>query len=434
MKKWSWLLGIVLFLITGCGTIQEEQKKPEEMTSLFTLMENENEKQKEIVQVEELQGLKEVLEPKEVPLVEINNVLNNKIESVFHIDEMTGVVYFVNFNKDWHIYRMKDGEAEKAVPLPANNLCMYDGSLYFMIEFYNTEGLSNVKEGDIYCYTPSTGEVKLIYSIVGEIEGADVSYSKLKVRETGIHFTYTIKELSSDGVMRDMIKEYYLPFEETEPIKDDSFGTYVQWKDYYLASSDGYNMVFFHKDDWNNQILISDTAIGTYFIVGDNFYYIDGAKICVKNLETGVQEDILDFYEVLYQYYIEFIKELGLTPEEVNIGLGNFTITNNGETIWFTCGSLYCYHTKTKEIVKYTMPNSEIQQLFTDGTYLYADATSKLKLDDNYGMLIYPFMYDLNRVYTENDIMEMEEELKEEFEYTQWYETILIYMVKPVTE
>ena len=43
-------------------------------------------------------------------------------------------------------------------------------------------------------------------------------------------------------------------------------------------------------------------------------------------------------------------------------------------------------------------------------------------------------MYDLNRVYTENDIMEMEEELKEEFEYAQWYENILIYMVKPVTE
>ena len=136
MRKWSWLLGIVFLLIAGCGTTQEEEKKLEETTSLFVSMENENEKEEEMVEVRELQGLKEILEPKEVPLVEIKNVLNNKIESVFYIDEMTGVVYFVNFNKDWHIYRMKDGEAEKAVPLPANNLCMYDGSLYFMIEFY----------------------------------------------------------------------------------------------------------------------------------------------------------------------------------------------------------------------------------------------------------------------------------------------------------
>ena len=432
MKKWSWILGIVFFLIAGCGTVQKEEKKLEETTSLFVPMENKDEKKEEIVEVEELRGLQEVIEPKEVPLAQLNNAMNTRITSTFYIDEMTGVVYFVNFNKDWHIYRMKDGEIKKAVPLPADNLCMYNGSLYFMIEFYDTDGLSNIKEGDIYCYTPSTGEVKLIYSITGEVEEADVSNSKLKVKETGIYFDYTVEEFL-DGVMRNMVKQYYLPFGATEAIKDESFGTFIQWKDYYLSSSDGYNMVFFHKDDWNNQILISDTHFLNYFVVGDGFYYIDGAKLCVRNLETGVEETIVDFSDVLYQDFAEDMKRMEEEGIDSSIGIGEIVITNGGETIWATPGGrLYCYNTKTKECIGYSSLRTAavLHHLYTDGTYLYADGTNQ-NTDDTY---IYPFRYDLNRVYTENDIMEMDEEFRKEFEYAQWYENTLIYMVKPVTE
>ena len=181
------------------------------------------------------EGLCEVLEQKDVSKQVQYNAFNRMVdkyspdsESLFCIDEMTGVVYFVNQGNDEYLYRMKDGEVKLAVEMPIKEICTYQGSVYFMVDRHVTYVLEGMKQGDIYCYTPATGKVELIYPF-GAIEPTGRSH-KLTVNEKGLYFSYEVIE--SSNTYQTIIKTYFyhLPFGETEPVRDYDSTTYHGWK------------------------------------------------------------------------------------------------------------------------------------------------------------------------------------------------------------
>ena len=130
---------------------------------------------------------------------------------MFCLDETTGVVYFVNQGKDNFLYRMKDGEVALAVAMPMQQLYTYQGSVYFMVDNYGRYELEGMKTGDIYCYTPSSGAVELVYAL-GTILGETVENArdyKLLVEESGIYFGYCILRGEGEKIQT---YNYFLPF------------------------------------------------------------------------------------------------------------------------------------------------------------------------------------------------------------------------------
>ena len=258
MKKRKYLylcMSIAFLCITGCTTKtnlesimpsptvevkENESKKIQEPV----FQEKEEEKKEEKKEKEDkitsskktitkTEGFCEVLEKVETDVGIYNQVnrmlgqdtlLANEGLSLFCIDETTGVVYFVNQGKDNFLYRMKNGEVALAVAMPMKQLYSYEGSIYFMVYDYGQYELQGMQNGDIYCYTPATGAVELVYA-VGAIEGS--VWHKLSVKENGIYFSYRFFSYSfsdSNGENLRVYEDfsYYLPFGATEPIEDTS--------------------------------------------------------------------------------------------------------------------------------------------------------------------------------------------------------------------
>lgn len=444
MKKQAFIVAMLFLLVAGCGTTGQEDKQQEETmsNSLFHSME-EGQALNDIVEEvasEEIKGLCEVLEEKEVAYADLYNAMNRMgRKNVFCVDETTGVVYFINFNQDWFIYRVKDGEAKLAVSLPASNLYTYKGSVYFLIDFYDDYTgkpvvsveeyeTNDIKQGDIYRYTPATGTVEFVYRPGGHIEGASTTKAFL-VKEDAIYFSYYVPVEENSNSKR--VQYEYLPFDKTKAIVDSSEATESYWGEYCLGSTNGDNICLIHKDDFYNQKVLSEYPTW-YCLVGDEFYYTErkgyeNTKLFIKNLATETKE-VIDLLEVIKEIFPNETEE---SLKEQTL-IESFVATEGGDKIWISikAGSLICYNRITKEFIWYGNGGTNgVGILYTDGVHLYGQATKDVKEEPLYQT---GFVYTLSRIYTEQD--EMDEEMRKKLEARQEMLNEKVYMVEPITK
>ena len=398
MKKRSICLGIVLILcMTGCGNAGKDANPTPVMTGEDIF---QSEKNLTTEKADASDVLAEELEQTEVEGLEYYNAANRirrtdidkDQNSLFCIDPETGVVYFVNQNQDNYIYRLKDGEAELAVPMPARDLYLWDGTLYFMVDDYDSYRLKDMKEGDIYAYTPADGALAYVYSI-GDVMGefaADVEITnqqKMVADETGIHFVGNIDTVmgTRDGKVyqRKLINRYFLPFGtgEVQKVEEDRIGT--GWGEYKFSIT-----VFTDEDamQWltlrprqESGVKVADyirvlpiSHMFWYFVMEDTLYTLHDAGLFITNLTTmeqkvynssAWQKELLEI-----QYEIDRI-ERNIAP------FSTFTVTENDFWVLDKRNYLIRFNRETEKVIYYHLSGEKtasIDTLYTDGRTIYA--------------------------------------------------------------
>ena len=334
------------------------------------------------------EGLCEVLEQKDVSKqANYYNAFNRMIDkytldepSLFCIDETTGVVYFVNRGDDEYLYRIKDGEVKLAVEMPVKEVYPYGDSVYFMIESYGKYELEGMKSGDIFCYTPATGEIQLVYPL-GTKENRATSH-QLMVNENGIYFSYHI--LVAQTLAQQRVTEayhYYLPFGATELVEDTNLMTQAGNETYMIDLRNSGLSLKRKTEDRNDTIQLTNSR-GTVCIVEDMVYFSTKETVSCMNLKTGEQQ----------QYHVsEMIKKTFVTEIGVTNYLGNMEMVNSflviEDKLWVCdLGNLYCFDLKTGEIILYSLLEKKtddayygyygITALYTDGTNIYCTSSS----------------------------------------------------------
>lgn len=323
------------------------------------------------------EGLCEALEKTENVLVgynSLNRMLStmdmNRLffgESYFCVDESRGVSYFVNQGKDYYLYRIKEGEVALAVAMPVKELCVYQDSIYFMIHDYEKYELQEMKSGDIYCYTPASGTVELVYA-AGNIENS--VQHRLEVEESGIYFSYRLGTEAK-------IYSYYLPFGGTEPVKDTKAMVTKGWKD-YIFWQDNFNLGLASrivKDGTRERLELPPMDTINFCVVGDFLYSANHTSISCFNLETK-EEFVYDFSKVIEKQEENLIKD-GFQV------IQSFTLTK--DAIWLTTGGyVYCMDLKSGEIHSGSIMGVEKEKycnitiLYTDGKEVYGLDTPKV--------------------------------------------------------
>ena len=350
---------------------KEEKKEEEEKTSSKKI-------------ITKTDGLCEILEEVEIEVEtynRVNRMLGRNVFlgfegfSLFCMDESTGVIYFVNQGKDNFLYRMKDGEVKLAVAMPVKQIYPYEDSIYFMIYDYEQYELQGMQNGDIYCYTPETGAVELIYA-VGTIEGS--VRHKLLVEESGIYFSYKVFAYSvEEGDVYDWFS-YYLPFGATEYVEDTRWTVRKGTKDYYVGIGAG--VVLYSremKEDGTRETIQLPVSNAQYCFIGNYLYSAEKTGVSCTNLET--KETILyDFSEAMAKWEVAF----ALNKEEQYVQW--FTMTE--DALWVTTGErLYRMDLQTGKITygKILIDNSNpyyyytVPILYTDGKDVYGKYTPK---------------------------------------------------------
>ena len=386
-------IGFIVLGGVGCATEQTDIKatpSPTKASSFFAPA-KEKEKKEEVVVLE---GLCETLEKKDTSKETSYNSfhrMTSKIKgvetSLFCIDGETGVVYFANKGKDGYLYRMKEGKVELAVSMPVKEIYTYGDSVYFMIEDYGKYELKDMNNGDIYCYTPNTGKVQLIYP-AGEIENA--TEHKLMVNSDGIYFSYSIYEDSSSS------RKYscYLAFGETEPVADMKSMTSIGWGNYYLSFpyiSNSPKFALVSRTDYLEDV--KEVTAGTlrYCVVGDILYSVDigSTSLSCFNLKTG-EEIEYDFLEVAQKVHVDLEGKITLTDRtEV---FQSFLVME--EEIWMSgAGCLYHLDLSSGEMTYYKLISNPfesyaIEALYTDGEQLYAILCSSNETESSFHRIL----------------------------------------------
>ena len=296
--------------------------------------------------------------------------------SLFCIDERTGVIYFVNQGKDCFLYRIKEGEVALAVAMPVKDIYPYEDSIYFMVDDYGKYELQRMNKGDIYCYTPASGAVELVYA-TGVIKG--LVDCNLYVEQSGIYFCYKKDDgiVVENGEETQMVKYlyYYLPFGEKEPVEDTKQMVKKGWGDYFFEYSSKIELISrTPKEDGTRETLEVPIKGTKFCVVGDVLYFIEKAKVVATNLKTGERTEY-DFWEALKEVNTEYVLE------EVVKGrlIESFLMTE--DALWVTViggSSLYRMDLQSGEVTFgqiYDNNNSStlynIIDLYTDGTELY---------------------------------------------------------------
>lgn len=321
--------------------------------------------------VTKTEGLCEVLEKTDALVQARYNSFNRMLStdgragfagnSLFCVDESTGVIYFVNQGRDYYLYRIKNGEVELAVAMPVKELYPYQGSIYFMIDNYDIYELKDMHNGDIYCYTPESGAVELIYA-AGAIENSE--FHRLTVEESGIYFSY-------ESLEETIISYYYhLPFGETEPIRDTRFTVKKGWNDYYFSITPKLTLKSRTVGEDGTRDSLELSASSTCFcVVGDMLYSAERTYISCINLKTG-EKTTYDFFEIIKKVQGEEDIE-----DKTNRIIESFVITE--ENIWIATPSiLYCLNLQSGEVSYcYVVDEKDklysIETLYTDGKELY---------------------------------------------------------------
>ena len=392
---------VEMVTLTPTVTVEEKEKEPTKVESELTTKTPTKaeasssaflkKEEKEKIKITKVDGLCEQLEQVDASMQAEYNIFNRKLsmdseldlsgQSVFCIDETTGVVYFVNKGKDYYLYRIKDGEVALAVAMPVKQINTYQGLVYFMIENYDWiagfDGyeLGEFHNGDIYCYTPADGTVRLVYE-AGAIENS--CDHRLTVNEKGIYFSYTEGER-----YRGIDKFYYLPFGASEPIHDAETTTWKGWDKYVFTYLDG-DLVLesrtVQEDGTRETIELSNRQI-RYCVRGDYLYSAERTYISCFNLKTG--EEIK--YDFLEMWKSAAWDQSSLEPNSGVRVIETFTVTETD--IWVTgfgtilgrlnleTGELsYSFICKSNQAENY--PYYIIQELYTDGKQLYVTCLS----------------------------------------------------------
>ena len=385
MKKWMNIGMIVLiFCIVGCGKrneVGEKTKAPiQDDTVFFEIIEVEKEKElsvevtkKNDVYVKENSA--ELAKYNAANRLRSNDVSENQ-NSLFCIDSATGAVYFVNQNQDWYIYCLQNDKVELVVPLPARELYMWEGTLYFIIEDYDRYELTDVKENDIYAYSPAAGSVVLVYSAT---ELNDASESHLGVDENGLHLIVSKKgeEIELNGKKGYKVKKfsYLLPFFSKELVEDPYLGAISGWKEYYQNSGS----LFVHREFGGEDIIQLDVAAHQSCIIEDKFYSVDVKKVEFYITDMVSREiKCYDCKPVMEKVVVGGLDRAEKWGEVAHVN--SFTVTK--DYVWLVAygsylvriepesGEMKCFVT---EVLNMTEPiYCFIEKLYTDGENIYA--------------------------------------------------------------
>ena len=374
MKKIKVHLGLIfLVVLCGCNNRQEplpevtssttpkvtiavfETKEELKLPTVIPVPTEEGNKEEHEKETEILQGLKDTVADYEED-VSLYNAMNGKSSknlndssSLFVVYPESGSIYYVNQQKDFYLYRIADDKMELAVELPVMELCVYGQDIYFMLNSYEKYDLGNRKTGDIYCYSPLNGTVKLVYKMH---EADSARAYKMLVNDNGIYFRYLAnsKEMV-DGVQvtKAAAQYFYLAFNASEAVTDEERTIDAA---YPVGGS-----------------------VYRYCIVNDKQYYfrLDDTSIIVNDMPTGECME----YELSSQVD-EVLKKEGSSLEKAVAKEGfiefisDFTVTEQGRKLWVAAqGMLYGIDTETgKVFLGETIPRG-YKKLYTDGNNVY---------------------------------------------------------------
>lgn len=395
MKKGILRVGlfVVLFMM-GCGQAEpiENPATPqnENISDLFEIVE---EPVIEIPENGEMTGNQIVIEKKdagELAKYNASNRLrctdtNENQQSLFCIDPDTGVVYFVNQNKDWYIYRLQNDKMELAVELPARELYMWDGTLYFLVEDYDKYDLSGISENSIYAYTPAEGKVELFYNAEKKLEVANESHLGVGAEGVYLFWNEQGEEVVHNGRKGYRLNNYYslIPFETREPVEDPNCNAIAGWKEYYHRGGS-----MFSSRETGESLDVGVPAQQSC-VIDDIFYSVDTGQIVfyMTDMLTGevkcfdckpVLEDVVLGGLDRGMEGIQWVQSFSVTKEYIWVVVqGSYLVQIEPES-----GSIVCYNTRLKEekpeddeqedTKKVVIPYSHIDKLYTDGENLYA--------------------------------------------------------------
>ena len=225
---------------------------------------------------------------------------------------------------------------------------------------------------DIYCYTPESGAVELVYAtdIIEELFDCH-----LYVEESGIYFRYiknngTVVENGEKSWFIEYL-DYYLPFGEKEPVKDTKQMVSKGWGDYLFQYSSKLEVLSrTPKEDGTRETLEVSVKSPKFCVVGNVLYFIEEAKVVAMNLKTGEREEY-DFLEALKK--VETEEDIQRYQRLIE----SFVMTENA--LWATVlggNSLYRMDLQSGEvtfgdIVYHNDSQDIITTLYTDGIELY---------------------------------------------------------------
>ena len=364
------LLLLLCLLVSGCGAAGTENQKQDAVFEDATQTVDGNRS-----------GIAETLETVDASEQAKWNAFNGlvctmtsePVRSLFLVDDTTGVVYYVNQYKDWYIYRIKDGEVSLAVSMPAKELQTHDGILYFMLDDYGKYDLGDAHIGDIYSYTPETGEVTAVYTM----EDEELLGHNLIAKEDGLYFCFA-RQSFLDNPPPDIhyfVEDYFLPYGSTTPervYKKDT--TRPGWREYALMGSFGDTLLRSSDEKGEVETITLPMSKPSHMCVVDDTLYC-------KHKGSGLirKYDLLTEEEQVYD-----LNEVMLEGEQILYG---FSATEHGKYIWVNGSrTLFRIDTETGEINTWFAPfyfpgaaysNSNMNNtLYTDGTHLYTLALS----------------------------------------------------------
>lgn len=321
------------------------------------------------------------------------NVKGDEDMLLFCKDPVYDVSYFVNYQTDYFIYRLKDGEAQLVLRLPAQRLFCHGGNLYFI--------LNNVSIGNLYSFTgidamsvceynPVTGKVKVVID-----EPVDTMY----VYNDGIYAqSITISHINPDTEEFNLNQQfisresYYYSFESEQCTKmDKDTGSLFFWNDYAI---DNYQKIVtdekdevvksgikLSKRDGSEEITINDDGNSVeYCVYQDKLYYLMQYKPMIVSYDLNTGEKIeyplvedtesLDFVIVNDKIYVNNMIELDLQtgmqsviqPEDES--LVAHTLYTDGENLYgvYGQGDNYILELNTiyqGEMCQYTINETE---------------------------------------------------------------------------
>ena len=306
-----------------------------------------------------------------------SNDKDKDMQAVFCVDPDTGSVYFINLDKDRFIYRLSGKTAELVLAVPAKQLNILNGTLYFVVDGEGLHPMDGVKQGDVYAYTLKDKTGRMIFS-TGDFEG-ELYY--MTVLEEGIALEYRqVKEVLENGARKMQVYWKFYSFEKKAMEEDLHKLVYPGWGNYYLQPTEtngiGKTVLRSRTGDKSDSIDWNVYATNS-FIIDNIMYAYSGEKIYITDMLTGEQTiyDSFEIFKNLAPLHASHIEEKGQMI---------CALTVTGESVWAILMNQYLLridHT-TKEMGCYLFSMDEnainrlniedrMCELYTDGTNIY---------------------------------------------------------------
>lgn len=294
------------------------------------------------------------------------NIKGHESNPLFVKDPVYDVIYFVNSEDNYHIYRLRDdGIAECVVEIPAKSLYTNEGILYFIVDIQDQYQCDEnvVQNGNIISYDPLTGNVERI---------VNQSVAYMYVYEDGIYFNERILYEAQEyrgGILTHSAKYVYSFRDKSVKQLENNFTLY-RWKDdYYFYKT----LEDVDNDTWLDVVQIDlmtldkeqsiysnkPSEFRNYSLYGDKIlYYSDSQTFIIYDIITKAKEEI----------------QLGWDIES-----DSYTIIDHMIYI----GGNYVYDTN-RNMLSFVESNGVfISSLYTDGKDLYglcSDSTSPISV------------------------------------------------------